>query len=114
MSPTETVIAIAIEMLCGAAAALAARWWWPGLGLAKVTTILAGMAGGFALTFVAAQIPGIGHLVGHVESVTDSVMRGIGGLTPAVLIGVGVSGLLGGVILTVIVGFIGNAISADK
>lgn len=114
MSPTETVIAIAIEMLCGAAAALAVRWWWPGLGLARITTILAGMAGGFALTFLAARIPGIGHLVGHVENATDSIVRGVGGLTPAVLIGVGVAGLIGGFILTVIVGFIGNAVGAGK
>lgn len=58
------------------------------------------------MTFVAAQIPGIGHLVGHVETAADSVMHGIGGLTPAVLIGVGVAGLLGGAILTAILGLI--------
>ena len=114
MSPTETVIAIAIEMLCGAAAAFAVRWWWPGPGLTRITTVLLGMAGGFALTFVAAQIPGIGHLVGHVENAADSAMRGVGGLTPAVLIGVGVSGLLGGAILTVIVAFIGRAGGTGK
>lgn len=108
MSPTETFIAIAIEMLCGAAGALAVRWWWSGLGLAKTTSVLAGMVGGFALTFAAAQIPGIGHLVGHVETAADSVMHGIGGLTPTVLIGVGVSGLLGGAILTAVLGLIRN------
>ncbi|PAP95205.1 hypothetical protein CIT31_14160 [Mesorhizobium wenxiniae] len=106
MSPTETVIAIAIEILCGAAGALAVRWWWPSLELTKIAAVLAGMAGGFALTFVAAQIPGIGHLVGHAENAADSVMRGLGGLTPAVLIGVGVSGLLGGVVLMTVLGLI--------
>ena len=60
------------------------------------------------MTFVAAQIPGIGHLVGHVETAADSVMQGIGGLTPTVLIGVGVAGLLGGAILTAILGLIRN------
>lgn len=107
MSPTETVIAIVIEMLCGAAGAFAVRWW-SDLRLTKITTVLAGMAGGFALTFVAARIPGIGHLVGHVENAADSVMRGMGGLTPAVLVGVGVAGLLGGVILTTVLGLIRN------
>lgn len=114
MSPTETVIAVAVEMLCGALGALAVRWWWPGLRLARATAILAGMAGGFALTFVAARIPGIGYLVGHVENAADSVMRGTGGLTPAVLIGVGVAGLLGGAILAPIVGVIGNAVGTRK
>jgi hypothetical protein len=108
MSPTETVIAIVIEMLCGAAGAVAVRWWWPSLRLTKIITVLAGMVGGFALTFVAAQIPGIGRLVGHVENAADSAMRGVGGLTPTVLIGVGVSGLLGGVILMAVLGLIRN------
>ena len=113
MSPTEAVIAIVIEMLCGAAGALATRWW-SGPGLTKITTVLAGMVGGLALTFVAARIPGIGRLVGHVENAADSVMRGTGGLTPAVLVGVGVSGLLGGAILTVIVGFVAKAGDTGK
>ena len=108
MSPTEAVIAIAIEMLCGAAGALAVRWWWPGLGLTRITTVLAGMVGGFVLTFVAAQIPGIGHLVGHAENAANSVMRGVGGLTPAILVGVGVSGLLGGALLVAVLGLIRN------
>lgn len=106
MSPTETAIAIVVEMLCGAAGALAVRWWWLDLGLSRITTILVGMAGGFALTFVAARIPGIGHLVGHVEYAADSIMREMGGLTPAVLIGVGVAGLLGGALLTAVLGLI--------
>jgi hypothetical protein len=108
LSPTETVIAIVIEMACGAAGALAVRWWWSGLGLAKITTVLVGMVGGFALTFAAAQIPGISHLVGHIENAADSAMRGTGGLTPAVLIGVGLSGLLGGVILMAALGLARN------
>jgi hypothetical protein len=109
MSTTETVTAIAIEMACGAAGARAVRCWWPRLGfITKTTTLLTGVVGGFALTFIAAQIPGIGHLVGHVETAADSAMRGVGGLTPAVLIGVGVSGLPGGVILMAVLGLIRN------
>lgn len=108
MSPTETAIAIAIEMFCGAAAALAVRRWWPDVGLTKIATVLVGMAGGLTLTFIAAQIPGVGHLVGHVENVADSATRGIGGLTLAVLIGVGVSGLLGGAILMAVLGLVSN------
>jgi len=106
MSPTEAAIAIAIEMVCGAAAALSVRWAWPGLKLDRMAAILAGMVGGVTLTFAAARIPGIGHLVGHVENAADSVMRGVGGLTSAVLIGVGVAGLLGGAILTALLGLV--------
>lgn len=114
MSPAEAAIAIIVEMLCGAAGAFAARWRWSGLGLTRIATILADMVGGLALTFVAARIPGIGSLVGHVENAADSVMRGTGGLTPAVLVGVGVAGLLGGAILTAIVGFVAKADGTGK
>ncbi|MDQ2634756.1 MAG: hypothetical protein M3Y43_03150 [Pseudomonadota bacterium] len=109
MTATETFIAVAIEMVCGAAGALAMRWWWPGLGLGRIITVPAGMIGGFALTFVAARIPGIGHLVGHIENAADSAMRGVGGLTPAVLVGVGVAGLLGGALLVALLGLIRRA-----
>jgi hypothetical protein len=101
MSPIEAVIAIAIEAVFGIAGAVTIRRWWPGPGYTRTTTVLAGMIGGVVLTFFAAHVPGIGHLVGHVETAADSVMLGIGGLTPAVLIGIGVSGLLGGAILMV-------------
>ena len=104
MSPTEAVIAIAIEALCGVAGAFAVRVWWPRLAPTTITTVLAGMVGGIALTFIAAQIPGIGHLVGQVEAAANAVMQGTGGLTPAVLVGIGVSGLLGGAILMAALG----------
>ena len=114
MSPTEAVLAIVIEMFCGAAGALAVRWSWPNPGFNKITAVLAGMVGGLAMTYVAARIPGVGHFVGHVESTADSIIRGVGGLTPAVLVGIGVSGVLGGIILTVIVGFIRNVIGTGR
>jgi hypothetical protein len=106
MSPTGAVIALAIEALCGVAGAFAVRVWWPSLAATRITTVLAGMVGGVALTFIASKIPGIGHLVGHVEAAADAVMQGVGGLTPAVLIGVGVSGLLGGAILMAVLGLV--------
>jgi hypothetical protein len=66
------------------------------------------MIGGYALTLLATHIPGISRFVGHVQNAADSAMRGIGGLTPAVLMGVGISGLLGGVVLAIVVAFFRN------
>ena len=64
-----------------------------------------GMLGGLALTLLAANIPGLGRFVGQVASAADASLRGLGGLTLAVLIGVGIAGLLGGVISISLVGF---------
>ena len=101
----NTATAIAIELLCGAAGALAVRWKYPGMGLSVLAAVIVGMIGGFAFTLLAAHVPGIARFVGYVENAADSAMRGVGGLTPAILLGVGISGLLGGVVLTIVIVF---------
>lgn len=110
----NTATAIAIEVLCGAAGALAVRWKVSGLRLGALATVIVGMIGGYGFTLLAAQVPGIGRFVGTVENVTDSTMRGIGGLTPAILIGVGISGLLGGILLTAAVALFRSSGGAGK
>lgn len=114
MVPADTATAIAIELLCGAAGALAVRWRVSGLRFGAFTTVIVGMIGGYAFTLLAAHVPGIGRFVGNVENAADSAIRGTGGLTPAILIGVGISGLLGGIILTIVVALFRNARGAGK
>jgi hypothetical protein len=112
MALAQTATAIAIELLCGAAGALAVRWRHRAPRLGVAATAVIGMIGGFVFTLLAAHVPGIGRFVGHVENTADSVMHGIGGLTPAILIGVGISGLLGGAILAFVI--FRNARSAGR
>lgn len=114
MYPANMPFPLAVELLCAAAGALAVRWWRPGLRLGAVATAVVGMFGGFAFTLLAAHVPGVGEFVGHVENAADSAIRGTGGLTPAILIGVGMSGLLGGALLTLVVAFCRNAAGAGK
>ncbi|BCG93468.1 hypothetical protein MesoLj131a_23320 [Mesorhizobium sp. 131-2-1] len=104
MGVVETAVALTIEVVCGAAAGLAlGRWTTLGLG-AKVDA-LTGAIGGLALTWLAGHVPGVGPFVGKVESAVDATARGVGVLTPAILVGVGVAGLLGGFVLTACIAF---------
>ena len=65
-----------------------------------IIEIVCGAAGGVAVGWLAALIPGVGGFVGHVEQAADATTQSMGALTPAVLVGVGIAGLLGGILLT--------------
>ncbi|GLS28397.1 hypothetical protein [Neomesorhizobium albiziae] len=65
-----------------------------------------GAIGGLALTWLAGRVPGIARFVGHVEAAADATVTSVGGLTPAAMIGVGIAGLLGGILLTAVIGFV--------
>jgi hypothetical protein len=100
----EIIVPILIEILCGAAGGVAIGAWAPGLNLGAGGNALAGAIGGLILTWVAARIPYVGRFVGHVEYAADAVTQSAGGVTPIVLVGVGIAGLLGGILLTMLVG----------
>lgn len=103
MSGLETAVLLAIEFVCGAAAGLAlARWTGR-----RTTDVLIGGVGGLILTWLAAYIPGVARYVGHVERVADATAQSVGGVTPAILVGVGVAGLLGGTISMALAGMFG-------
>jgi hypothetical protein len=99
-----TIIPILIEIICGAGGGMAIGRWARSLDLGAAGNAVTGAIGGLILTWLTARIPGIGRFVGHVEQVADSAARGMGGLTPSVLVGVGIAGLLGGILLTAVVG----------
>jgi hypothetical protein len=113
MSGFETFVALIVEAACGAAGGLALGRWVRGVSLGAKANALTGAIGGLALTWLAGRLPGVGRFVGHVENAADATARGVGGLTPAVLIGVGIAGLLGGIILTAFAGFIRSRVGTE-
>ena len=108
-----SIIPIVIEMICGAAGGMAVAHWAKGLSLALPDSALTGIIGGLALTWLAGRTPGVSRFVGHVERAADAAVQAVGGYTPAVLVGVGIAGLLGGVLLTVVVGLVRKSASGS-
>src|ERR1700752_1253480 len=106
MSGSETFVALMIEIVCGAAGGLALGRWVQRVSLGAKIDALIGAIGGLALTWLAAHLPGVGRFVGGGEKIADATATGVGGLTPTVLVGVGIAGLLGGIILTALAGFV--------
>ncbi|MGS1097033.1 hypothetical protein ACVCNR_21020 (plasmid) [Aquamicrobium terrae] len=109
MSGPEIATLLVVEIICGTAGAMAVARLWREIDLGWRSIAVIGMLGGVVLTLLAAQIPGVGRFVGHVENVIDAASRGTGGLTPTVLVGAGVAGLLGGVISISLVAFLRRA-----
>lgn len=102
----QTATLLLVEALCGAGGALAARRLWrrPAFGWKWISAI--GAVGGVSLALLAARIPGLANVIGVAESAIDATARGAGGLTPTVLVGVGIAGLLGGILSICLVGFL--------
>jgi hypothetical protein len=99
-------VLLVIEFLCGAATGIALGRWVRSCSFGWMADGLIGGIGGVMLVWPATRIPGVGRFIGHVENAADATMRGIGGLTPAILIGAGIVGLLGGFVLIVLAGFV--------
>jgi hypothetical protein len=106
----ESGVLLVIEFVCGAAAGIALGRWVPGYSLGKMADGLIGGLGGLILVWPATRIPGVGRFVGHVENAADATIRGVGGLTPAILVGTGIVGILGGIVLTLLAGFVRTVI----
>jgi hypothetical protein len=107
----ETILLI-VEFLCGAASGVALGRWVPSASFGRALDGLIGGIGGVLLVLPASRMPGLGRFIGHVESAADATVRGIGGLTPALLVGTGIVGLLGGLVLILLAGFVRTLIRA--
>lgn len=86
-----------IEFTCGAATGVALGRWVPSFSLGRAADGIIGGIGGLLFVWPSARIPGVGPLIGHHAD----------GLTPTMLIGAGIAGLLGGLVLILLAGFIG-------
>ena len=110
MSEFASAILLVIEFVCGAASGIALGRGVPGFSLGRIVDGLVGGLGGLILVWPATRVPGVGRFIGHVGNAADATMRGVGGLTPAMLIGAGIVGLLGGIVLTMLAGFVRTVI----
>ena len=99
-------ILLVIEFVCGAASGIALGRWVPGFSLGRTADGLIGGLGGLIFIWPATRIPGVGRFIGQVGIAADATMQGVGGLTPAILIGAGIVGLLGGIVMTMLAGFV--------
>ena len=106
MFTIEIVVPLIVEAVCGAVAGMAAGKWSRRAVFGLGGDALAGAAGGLALTWLAARIPGVGRFVGGVGSALDAATQSTGGLSVSLLVGVGVAGLLGGLIVVLLAGLV--------
>jgi hypothetical protein len=106
MLTAQALVPIIVEIVCGAAGGIFLGRFVRSLSLGTGGDALAGAIGGLALTWLAARTPGVGGFVGRVEQAADATAQSMGGLTPAILVGLGISGLLGGILMTAAAGFI--------
>jgi len=96
MSGLVNGILLVVEFCCGAAAGImlgrnVRSYSWGHWGDGFI-----GGIGGLIFTWPSMRLPGLARFVGDPA----------GGLTPAMLIGAGVTGLLGGVVLVLLAGFV--------
>jgi hypothetical protein len=104
MLTAEFLIPIIIEVVTGAASAVFVGNVVPPLSFGPWKNAAIGAIGGLALTWLAARTPGLEQFVEDVEEVATSAE----GLSPELLVGVGVAGLLGGALLVTILGLVRN------
>jgi hypothetical protein len=101
--PVGSILLI-VEFLSGAAAGVALGRWVRSYSFGRIVDGLIGGLGGLILEWPATRIPGVGRFIGPVGNVV--------GLTPAILIGSVVVGLLGGLVLVLLAGFARTLIRA--
>lgn len=114
MPAAGTMVPIVIEIICGAAGGVFLGWLVRRLSFGSFRNAAIGAAGGLALTWLAGRIPGLGRFVGRVEQAADATAQSMGGLSPGVLVGVGVAGLVGGLLLTSLAGLVRNRFGAGR
>jgi hypothetical protein len=107
MFTPEFLILIIVEIATGAASAVFVANLVPPLSLGFWRNAAIGALGGIALTWLTARTPGLKRFVEDIEE-AGTAAEGLNSLSPELLLGVGVAGLLGGALLITIVGLIRN------
>lgn len=102
----EALLPIIIQLIGGGAGGNVIGKIASGMSMGSKGNTIVGALGGLAGTFLAGKIPGLDALVGMAAPAADAVAGG--GLDIGALVGQGASGLVGGGILTAIVGLIKN------
>jgi hypothetical protein len=104
MSTAQSLVPIVIEIVTGAASAMFIGNIVPPLSLGLWKNAGIGAIGGVVLTWLTSHTPGLENFVEYAE---QPGAEG-GPLSPELLVGVGVAGLLGGALLVAIVGLLRN------
>ncbi len=105
MTESEFALLFAVEAACGAAGGVAASRWTKA-GVSRAASMFAGAFGGVLLAWLTGFVPSLARFVGYVETAGDATLRATGGLTPGMLVGAGIAGLLGGTLLAGVVGLV--------
>ena len=108
MFTAEFLIPIIIEIVTGAASAVFVGNVVPPLSFGPWKNAAIGAIGGLALTWLTARTPGLEQFVEDVEDAGSAAVDGVGSLSPELLLGIGVAGLLGGALLVTILGLLRN------
>jgi hypothetical protein len=103
----EAVVSIIVQLIGGGIGGNGIAAIVKQLNLGPVGNTIAGAIGGWLGTWIAQQIPGLSGMLGNVAAAAGST----GGLDIGALAGQGVTGIIGGGILTAIAGAIKNATS---
>ncbi len=101
------LIPIIIEIAAGAGTAMFVANIVPPLSFGAWKNAAIGAVGGVALTWVTARTPGLEQFVESVGEV-GTTAAGLDSLSPELLVGVGVAGLLGGALLVTMLGLVRN------
>ncbi|HWK67450.1 MAG TPA: hypothetical protein VNS34_21185 [Rhizobiaceae bacterium] len=113
MLTVNALVPLLVEIVCGAAGAVFLCWLVRRLSSGLTVNAIVGALGGLAFTWLAARIPGLGRFLGQIEQAADATAQSMGGLSPAILVGVGISGLVGGMLLATLVGLIRSGLVAE-
>ena len=108
MFTAEFLVPILIEIVTGAASAVFIGNVVPPLSFGPWKNAAIGAIGGLALTWLTARVPGLEQFVEDVEEAGAAAAEGVGSLSPELLAGVGVAGLLGGALLVTVLGLVRN------
>lgn len=107
----EMIVAIIVQLIGGGVGGNAIGQFVKSLSLGTAGNSIAGAVGGLAATWLAAQIPGLSGLVNGAAGAAAAAGTTAGGLDIGALAGQGLTGLIGGGVLTAIAGLIKNATS---
>ena len=102
------LVPIIIEIVTGAASAVFIGNVVPPLSFGPWKNAAIGAIGGLVQPWLTARTPGLEQYVEYVEETGAAAVDGMGSLSPELLAGVGVAGLLGGALLVTVLGLVRN------